>query len=113
MNAIATCEDPREEYFFGCGEDNWEDRDRNGLLVRTDHEAWVFRINDNGEMHWGLKLSGRRPKFRSSSSDICTGMQYDVGTHNIAALIQTNSKNWRLGLKIDDFYDSMIMIVTY
>ena len=73
VNAITTCVDPRETYFFGCGQDNYADRDRNS----RDNDAWLFRINDDGEMHWGLELSGRRPKILTKGSDICTGMHYD------------------------------------
>ena len=59
-----------------------------------------------------MKISGRRPKLLSSASDICTGIQYDAQSAGIATLIQTKSKQWRTGPKVDDFYDIMLLILT-
>ena len=108
VNAIATVVDPREKYFFGCGQDNYADRDRNS----RDNDAWIFRINDDGEMHWSLELSGRGPKILTKGSDICTGVHYDSESQGIAAIIQTKSPQWREGPKIDDFHDMLLLRVT-
>ena len=106
--AIATTIDEREDYFFGCGYDEYEERDRS----RRENDAWIFRVEGDGEVRWSIKMAGRKPSMRSKGSDLCNGLHYNDADHSLAALIHTKSKQWRQGPKIDDFHDVMLVIIT-
>ena len=57
-------------------------------------------------------MAGRKPSMRSKGSDLCNGIHYNDATHSLAALIHTKSKQWRLGPKVDDFNDALLVIIT-
>ena len=82
VNAIATVPRISDSYsyvtnFYGCGQDNYDDRAVRG---NRDNDAYVFRIEENGELGFNMKIAGKRPNRRSQASDICTGIQYDART---------------------------------
>ena len=108
VTAIATTIDKREEYFFGCGYDDYEERDK----TKRENDAWIFRIEDDGEVRWSIRMAGKKPTGRSKGSDLCNGLHYNDATHSLAALVHTKSKQWRLGPKIDDFHDAILVIIT-
>ena len=108
VTAIATTIDKREEYFFGCGYDDYEERDK----TKRENDAWIFRIEDDGEVRWSIRMAGKKPTMRSKGSDLCNGLHYNDATHSLAALVHTKSKQWRLGPKIDDFHDAILVIIT-
>lgn len=63
--------------FFGCGQNNFEDR---GVLVedrdRTS-EAWFFSMDTAGSANWMMKLAGAA-RDPSTLSDSCQGMVFDA-----------------------------------
>jgi len=109
VNAIATVPDIREEYMFGCGQESYEDRDRNG---NRENEGWIFKLNDYGDMYWALQIEGGRPNRQSKDNNVCSGLTYDTSTTSITALVQTKSKEFRDGPTIGDWNDIMLLIVS-
>ena len=63
-------------------------------------------------MQWSLNIAGSRANRQSTASDVCSGIQYDEMGSGIAALIQTKSEEFRLGPKVDNFNDIMLLFVT-
>ena len=58
VDAIASREPSDSGLFFGCGQNNYNDRAVSVRERPADSEAWFFSMNTNGEVIWMLKLAG-------------------------------------------------------
>ena len=90
VDAIAVREPSNDGHFFGCGQNNSNDRGTSRAERTFDSEAWIFSIDAYGEMYWMLELAGSDPN-NNRLQDSCKGLTYDKVNEKVIAAIETDS----------------------
>jgi hypothetical protein len=60
VNAIALRSSATKGQFFGCGQNNTDDRGITIAQRQSTSESMIFSMNSDGEIQWILKLSGSK-----------------------------------------------------
>ena len=58
VDAIAIWETSSRGKFFGCGSNNYDDREVSVGLRPSTCESWFFAMEADGQMNWLFKLAG-------------------------------------------------------
>ena len=63
----------QQPYFYGCGQNNFKDRNVDEKTAERENEGWIFRMDQSGVLEWMMKIAGNHPEG-GKPSDNCLAL---------------------------------------